>query len=275
MATQIVGVYQIGASGPLTVTALSTSLAAAPIDFALLSRNGLRLVSDATLITGPNAARTLTFGMDAVTPATATVTLVAGGGSSLAAAAPGVVGAGYVRPPVLTVVPAVGGSGPTSGKNVAELKPNLGVVAPGAILLGGTGYSPGSQVLASGGELAPGGVQATFTPTISGLGAFTGIALATAGGPYNVPPTLAAFDPLGLGAGASFGPASLGMTSVSLLKPGLGYVGTPTVLVTPYFKSLWPDAAGLAVQASSIGNFMSAIISLFTSSPVSAATTAS
>ena len=270
MASRIVCTYTLTNTGPLLQAGLSTRMQAAPLDVSLLSLNGLRLVSDTT----STLVRTITLAMDAATPATATVALIQGGGTSVASAAVGTVGSGYVRPPTLLVVPGAGG-GPAAGdRNAATLRANLGV-ATAAVVAGGHSYSAGTQIVATGGELVPGGVQATFSGTIFGSsGAFTGIAVVTAGGPYNSPPTLTAVDPTGIGTGAVFSVA-LGVSTISLIKPGIGYIGTPTVTVTPWFKMLYPDSAGLTVQASSVVNFMTGILQLATRSPISSTTVAS
>lgn len=271
MASQIVCTYSILNTGPLLLTDIAARMAAAPLDTSYLSLNGLRLVSDSTLV----LTRTITLAMDAATPATATVTLAGGGNTNVASVTVGAVGTGYVRPPVLLVNPAVN-QGPAIGsRNAATLRANLGAVSV-SLLAGGTAYGVETQVIATGGELVPGGAQATFSITLGGGGNITGITLLTAGGPYNSVPTLTPVDPnpASTGNGASFSLA-LGMVTVSLIKQGIGYIAVPPVEVVPYFKTLYPDAAGLAAQASSVQNFMTAIIQRATGSPVSSTTVAS
>jgi len=255
MTTQIVCLYTIADSGPLTPATLGAALAAVPLPVDLLSRLGLRLISDST----SGLARTVTLGTDASTPATVTVTYQAGGRTGIASATPGGASQGYVRPPVLTLVPGVG----SVVTHPAILVPELEAVAA-TIVNGGMNYSVGTKVISTGGELAPGGVEATWAPTINGGGTITALAVETAGGPYNVPPTLTAVDPLGLGSGAIL-TSILGLAAVAVPQSGIGYEGSTTVTVTSYFKSLFKTAAA---QAAAVTNFFTGSIQAGVRSPV-------
>ena len=254
MATQIVFTYTITNTGPLFSTDLSARMAAVPLPANQLSLMGLRLISDMTA----GLVRTVTVGMDAATPATVTTTLQNDETGILSATS--TIGTGYVRPPVLTVVPGVG----SLVTIPAILVPNLGAVSANVVAQG-TLYSAATQIVASGGELSPSGVQSTWTPTVAG-GMITAVALATAGGPYNSPPTLTAVDPNGTGSGAII-TCALGLTTVGVEQPGKGYTpgGAPTVTVTSYFEYNWTTATA---QASAVMNLMTQAIQLATSSPV-------
>ena len=256
MTTQIVCVYTITDSGPLPPATLSTALAAVPLPTSFLGQLGLRLISDATVGT----VRTITLGTDAATPATVTTTIEAGGRTGLATATPSGGNAGYVRPPVLKIVPAAG----SVVLDPAILVPQL---EEGAVTIvnGGTLYSAGTTIVASGGELAPGGSQATFAPTIAG-GIITAVGVETAGGPYNSPPTLTAVDPMGTGGGAIL-TSSLVLGSIAVAYKGKGYATAPSVTVTAFFKSLYPTAAA---QAAVVTGFFTASIQALVRSPVTA-----
>jgi hypothetical protein len=230
-------------------TALA-DLAAIPIDFTLPNFWGLLLTADSTTNpSGTTVERVLTFKMvPTVGDATATATLVGGSsGSSVKNIA--VTGAGglYARPPVLTFT---GGGNPLKGA-VAFAQMQVG----GTIAVkGGTGYSGATVAAFVGGELATGG-----TPAVAGAvtvvgNAVTAVAVATPGGPYNVPPTVVITDSGG-GSGAEV-IAGLSVASVNLVYGGVGYTSAPTVVFTPLFKQMVPDTSnqpstiiGLMIQA--------------------------
>ena len=264
MSTQIVCAYTIVATGPLSSTALGATLAAAPLDTTFLYENGLRLITD---ISG-GLVRTITMGMDAVTPATATPNIGEAGvinteGTHIVSVTT-VPGTGYVRPPIAVVVPVAG----NTPLRPAILTPQLGAVS-GVATAGGVGYAASTTLVASGGLLAPGGTQATWSVTNT-LGVLSAPVVVTAGGPYNAIPTLTAVDPTGVGVGATF-TVQLGLTRCAVASDGKGYLPGATVLITPYFKSLFPDAAGPALQASAVANFMQGIIQITCRSPVAVA----
>jgi hypothetical protein len=251
MATQIVCTYTITNTGPLNSTTLSASLSGVPLPASFLSINGLRVISDNTA----GLVRTITLGMDAATPSTVALTLQ-NNETGILSATPSV-GTGYVRPPVLTVVPGAGSAVTVP----AKLVPNLGAVSATIGNMGAL-YSANTTVIATGGELAPGGVQSTWTPTIAG-GAITVLVPATAGGPYNSPPTLTAVDPAGTGSGAILS-CNLGLTTVSVTTHGKGYTSA-LCTVTPYFEALYQTAAA---QAAAVANFFTQTLQLASVSPV-------
>ena len=270
MASSITCTYTLFVVGNVSKATLASAVQAAALDTAFMTMWGLRLVSDATTTPGglTSIIRTIVLAMDAASPATVTVTTVPGtatGGPLNAATVTGA-GSGYIQPPVLKV----GGTG--SG---AVLQAHLGVQSV-TINAGGSLYSANTKLIASGGELAPGGTQATFTLGFSGGGAINSVTVVNKGGPYNSPPTLTLTN-VGTGPGASLTPL-LGVTGVSVIQPGVDYgVGGSSIPVTvvPYFKTLCPDASGLVEQASSVNGFMLNILQAAANSPVQQTTVAS
>jgi hypothetical protein len=261
MATQIVYTATVG---NLTTADLQTRVAGAlaPLDTDLLSFWGLRFVSDVTGSIGAVITRTITVSMVPAVAGTIAVAITPGENegpiiSPVVTAA----GSGYVRPPVLAVV--------GNGVN-AKLSPTLGVVGISG-LVGGAAYGAAAQVVATGGQLAPGGVQATFNTTVA-VGVIGPVTVATAGGPYNIPPVLSVIN---TGGGAGFSAlALLGLTVPTIVSAGKGYSAV-AVTVTPFFKAALPDTVGLVEQASSIFGFMDRRISAAARSPVNSTTVAS
>jgi hypothetical protein len=86
------------------------------------------------------------------------------------------------------------------------------------------------------------GLPATATVTLGGGGTVTGLAGLTPGENYVQPPTIVIYDPSGLGTGA-VATARMGVDRIDVVFPGQGLVTVPTVVLTPYFKSLFPDSS--------------------------------
>lgn len=222
-------------------------LAAIPTDFTLPNFWGLLLVSDATTNPSGNALqRTWVFKM-VPTIGDATITAQLQGGSAAAPVAKlTVTGAGglYARPPILTFT----GGGTPLAQAIAYAQMQVG----GALVLqGGAAYTGATIATFVGGDLAPGG-----TPAVAGAvtvvgNAVTGVAVATPGGPYNVPPTCVISD-TGGGAGAEV-VLGLSVSGATLAYGGKGYTSAPTVVVTPLCKAMAPDSSN---QASLIIGFM-------------------
>lgn len=257
MATQIVCTYTLVDSGNLPPASLAARMAAAPIDLDFLYFWGLRLAGDSTGIVTNTVQRIITLAMGPVSDAVVTSHLFSGdtSGSPVASITVGTQGAGYVRPPV--VLP--GGK----SDEAAKLGVSLGVV--GVSVTGGSGYPSSAQIVAVGGNLAFGGTQATFATGNAG-GVLSVSSILTPGGPYNSVPSLVV---VGGGTGVGFeGTADLGVIEVPVIRGGVGYTSAPPITLTPYFKSLIPDAAGLVEQAAAVQNFMTQILQSATRSPV-------
>jgi len=124
-------------------------------------------------------------------------------------------GAGYLGPATVAIVDPVSTTPPTSeNRLVAEITTNMGA-----------------------------GTPATATLTLGGGGAVTGIAGLTAGSGYVQPPTMVIYDSTGAGSGAQLTPR-MGVDKISVTYAGRGLTTVPTVVITPFFKSLFPDAKG-------------------------------
>ena len=83
------------------------------------------------------------------------------------------------------------------------------------------------------------GEAATGTPTLFD-GGISGVTLLTAGGPYITPPTLVFSDPTGLGAIVT---ASMGLSEVVVIDPGVGYSGTLSAVLQDLFFALFRNPA--------------------------------
>jgi hypothetical protein len=251
MSTQISYNYVVQIVGG--VADLELAVGNAPVDAQTLLFWGLRLLSDTTSQAGNTITRTLVVSMVPAVSAiiTANLDLSKGPPSSIKTFNIGDAGSVYVRPPVLQIADSGGGIG-----YGASAYAELGVIGT-AVIAAGALYSASTYAVASGGELAPGGTQATFTVALGVGGTISTVTVVNEGGPYNSPPTITIVDPLGLGSGADV-VASLGVTNVVLTNPGLSYTA-PIITVVPYFKAINPDTAPLA-QAASVQGWMLGII---------------
>lgn len=276
MSKALTCVFTAPAFGVTSAATLATKMAAVPIDLQFTHGLGLSVISDTTTTVAgppPTAQRTIVLGLGPglgnpgnFNGIAATVTPhlepnLANGAGGIGPSpilnytigpADHAGGRGYIRPPYLQVsdsaVPSTG-----SGAVVYAQMGVLFVVLTGAMT---TPYTAATVVTASGGELAPGGAQATFSVTIDGGGNITSITPVTAGGPYNSPPTLTVTD-TGGGAGQG-GVALLGITGVVPVHAGADYT-SPIVTVVPSFKVDNPDADPLA-QIAAVQGFMQLIL---------------
>lgn len=250
--------YKLNAVGARPVSSFLAAMAAVPVDLTLPNLYALLYTGDSTVAPGQTVTRTLQFSMVPSSPATASTALVPGDGSGspIDSVTVGSPGDGYARAPLVTF------SGGTPDRP-AQARAKMQAGTP-LVLQGGTGYSGGSTVTFSGGELWPGGVQATGHVTVSGS-AVSAIVLDSLGGPYGVPPTVTISG--GTGAIVTVG---LSVASLELLDPGVGYPGSldtpPSVVLSPVFKQFFPDASGN--QASSLAEFMRARFQYFLQTPV-------
>ena len=235
MTTQAVCKYTINATGTVDASQFRTAMASGliPVDYNLLNLFGLRVLSDA--ITGAgNAIRTITLGFTPSSTATAAAFIGSGvygqNGTQYGPITSLILdtnGLDYVRPPLVTIVDATGkGASATS---------TLGVYAV-AVNAAGMLYSA-PTVTAVGGELAPGGVPATFSVTLGLGGTISSVSVTNNGGPYSSPPKLVITDAAGSGGILT---ARMGVSTVKLIKAGQSY-SAPSVVFTPYFKALFPD----------------------------------
>lgn len=255
MATQITYTFDVQVTGFIrTVAQMETALAAVPIDVQTLSAFwGLRVTSDVTSSPAANIARrTIIVAMGPSVVALATPNLdKSRTPSSIVNYTITQNGLNFIRPPVVSIADTAPGTG--SG---ATAFAQLGVFGVGGLPTG-VGYTAATTtVTAVGGELAPGGAQATFGTVTVLAGQITAVPIVTAGGPYNFPPTLVVADTSG-GTGAVL-TAQLGVSALVGQSGGQGY-SNPAVTFTPWFKSIVPDAFPTA-QAASVQSWMQDVI---------------
>lgn len=255
MSNQVETDYFAQALGAISVATLNTSMSSVPADAQFLISNGLFVLSDNTTNpSGTQVERAIVLALGpglpggsgtaaAITAQTNESTLPGGFISGYTVVTPG---QQYVRPPSLVVTDSAGAG--VGAQAYAQM--NVQAVALGGTTT--TPYSGATTVTASGGELAPGGTQATFSVTINGFGVITAVTPLTGGGPYDSPPILTIADPGG-GSGQT-ATALLGVGSVLAGNPGEGYV-TPVVTVTPFFKVQFPDS-NRTTQAAAVQQWM-------------------
>ena len=131
-------------------------------------------------------------------------------------------GIGYTRPPLLTV------SSPEVGVNTATINCTLGI-SSFTVVNPGSGYTSSSQI-----SLSPSPSVTGFAATV-GMGVSITGAIINGGIGYNSPPIVTFSSPnVGLNtATGGFGSASLGVLGdFTILNPGSGYFGIPTVTIT-------------------------------------------
>jgi hypothetical protein len=187
---------------------------------------------------------TLALAMVPLSTATATAALI-GGSAAAPVKAITVTGAGgqYARPPVVTLTSTL----PPLQPALAHAKMQVSGVYVAA---GGSAYTGATIATFSGGSLAPGGTPAVAGAVTVMAGAVTAVAVATPGGPYDIPPVCVISD-TGGGTGA-MGFAGLSVASIVLDFAGVGYSAAPTVVIAPLFKQMCPDSAGNANQAATM-----------------------
>lgn len=261
--------YDVPVVGGLSAAAMEALVGSAPVDFTPLDEFGLFLRQDVTGVAGPLVKRIMTAQFMPNTPATGTFSLEAGIGT------PGAPitrlsltdsGDGYAGPPIVQFQAPDGSIiVPTSG--IFPPKAHALMGASSVVMLnGGKGYTGAVSASFVGGQLAPGGVQATAGAiTLDGGGAITAIAVATPGGLYNVPPHLVITDVPGGGSGA-VAIGTLKVTSLVLNSPGrtipigsMGFV-PPFLLQAPFNV---PET-----QKSTLRGWMTAVIAKAARTPV-------
>jgi hypothetical protein len=270
MSKAITCVFTAPALGVTSASALATKMAAVPVDLQFTNGLGLSVISDNTGTTDVvpySAQRTIVLGLGPglgnpghFNGSAASISAFVQGYLAGSAEPPGPApidhytfsseppgGTGYIRPPYLQITDSEGGVG-SGAVAYAQMTVNATVVT-GSMT---SPYTAATVVTATGGELAPGGSQATFSVTIDGGGNITGITVLTGGGPYNSPPTLTITDSGGgEGQGAV---ALLGISKVVPMYAGVDYTA-PLVTVVPFFKVNWPDADP-AAQIAAVQGFM-------------------
>jgi hypothetical protein len=260
MSSQIACAYKLTAVGARPVASLQAAMAAVPVDLLLPNLYGLLYVGDATILSGQTVTRTMRFSLVPSSNAIASTTLIPGDGSGspLESVVVQSSGDGYARAPLVTFAPSATPDRPANARCRMQLGNPL-------IIAGGTGYTGTPPVTFMGGELWPGGIQATGHVTLSGT-AISGLIIDTQGGPYGIPPTVIIG---GTGSGAIV-TAPLSVAGFDLLDPGLGYPGSlespPSVVLTPVFQSFFPDASNN--QASSLAEFMRSTFQYYLQTPV-------
>lgn len=215
---------------------LNAAMEAYELPQATLTCMGLLLSSDSTTA----GVRTINLALVPTVAATATAQLNPGGGAPSASPVFSLTltgaGSGYAAPPVVSIVPASGDSTGNGAKARATL--NLASVS---VTSEGSGYVV--PIVEFVGNLAPNGTPATATATVVG-GMITGIAVTSPGSGYTGIPQVLILDPGG-GTGAE-ATAVMQVGSLVLTNPGKAYSAAPTVVLTPLFKSQWPDGSNQA-----------------------------
>lgn len=138
------------------------------------------------------------------------------------------------------------------------------------VIAGGSGYvTPVATFV--GGQLAEDGVQAVAGAVTVAGGAITAVAIATPGGPYQVPPTIVITDAGGhTGDDAILSP-SLKVTGLGMIRPGIGYTAVPVPAFIPFFKSCCPDTQP-ASQIAMLQSWMTQTFQQALGMPVRAST---
>jgi hypothetical protein len=263
MSSQATLVYKANLTGSaLTAASLAALLASVPAPLDIFELYGVRSVSDAT-VAGPPAIRTLVVSFLPVVTATAVASIVPGDptGSPVASIAVTLAGSGYVRPPVVSFIPVVNTTSPI----VPALAEAYLKVATAAVGAGGAAYSAQTRIDVIGRQRG-GSTPAVLTPIIAG-GIVTGVTITSAGSGYTNVPEILVVDPTGAGSGALVS-VSMGVGEIVVERAGVGYVGAPAVVLTPYFKALFPDVTG--GQAAPFQNLITAALNIATSSPIDA-----
>jgi len=281
----------LGGASAAQVAAL---MAAVPVPKDALSFLGVRVISDSTPVASP-VVRTLVLGLNPVSAATATVSLIPGDGSgsplnAITVTSPG---SGYILPPVVSFsggrskeTPQVlsfrsdqmdrqyfnTSPGDPDPVNLADGSLNAPAhaearlkVVSAAVTAGGGGYNPGTFILVQGG-LTKGGREAVLTPTIT-LGVVTAVTVTDPGSGYTSVPSIAVIDPAAVPGSGAVVTVSMGLDLILLTNPGAGFTEPPTVVLTPYFQAIFPPGSD---QAAPFKNLMNVALEQATLGPVSA-----
>jgi len=271
MTTTITCSYHV-AQGGAALTALQSAVAAVPVPQDLLTAFALRVTSDSTTIGSGEVIRTIVFSM--VPSSTATATAQVNSNQQLTGVTVTAPGANYVKPPVVSFV----GTSVFPPKARAGLKIVAATVASAgssytanakAVLVGGL---PASEVLAPNQRPStvfppndPTVIPAVLTLTIVG-GHITGVAITNAGSGYTTPPEVVIEDTIGSGGAITL---SMGVSDVVVDYRGEGVFPAPTVVLTPAYKSTFPDGSN---QGAPLANIMTTVIAQAVFSPVVAST---
>jgi hypothetical protein len=279
----------LGGASAAQAAALLSSIPPPPDALAFL---GVRVISDATPAASPTV-RTLVLGLRPTADATATCSLIPADASGspidfLTLTAPG---ASYILPPIVTFV---GGRAPGVDQSNQPIdQPNeqaasldrpamaqayLKVVGV-AIDAAGAGYSaattasivgrvkPGDGGVRVGGGSATAGRPAIVSLTIA-AGNIVGVTIVDPGDGYVGVPTVVINDPAVVPGSGGAVSVQMGVGRIDLLNPGAGYVSPPTVVLTPYFQALFPVTSD---QAAPFKQLMTTQLEQVLMSPVSAA----
>lgn len=233
-------VTRVANGGNLSMTALQAAVAAVGIPADPLEAIGVRVVSDATAISGNFAVRTTVLSFIPSANAAATVAVDADGHIyPPTVTAPG---ANYVIPPIVTF----GGTAAIDASGV-QLKPKARAtlkVVSGAVVAPGSGYTaPSVKVVGGLNPSNPLARAATVTLTLGGGGNITGVVVTDSGAGYVSIPRLVITDLTGVGGVLS---VSMGVGAVVVDFRGEG-VASPSVILTPAFKVMFPNSSNQAL----------------------------
>lgn len=240
--------YVVRATGQ-TVADLAVVLAAVPLDLALPRLWGVVPIADATTASTPGPTEverviTMRFGTAGSFAGVAVTDSGELRSPIRSCAVPGGIASNFGAPPILSFSDATG-----AGASA------IAICGAGTVFVinGGAGYTGATTARAIHGDLAPGGVDATFTPVIGG-GVITGVTVVTPGSGYNTFAELV-FTDTGGGSGAV---AYVALTPVAIAMGQLGQgYSAPSLVVTPFFTSCAPDSSN---QEGCFANWMTQIL---------------
>jgi len=282
--TQIVCRYSAMAAG-ITPAALAESMADVPLDLFLPGAVGLLPVSDETSLVGTTANRivTLMMGQEYETTAGIDITYGAPAGPIRSASVQTDVPTDYAAQPILSFTDPKGRG--ATGVCVMQLGTMM-------ILDPGSGYSPDTTARVVGGGLAPperkalvrqlptphsssgmaisrlqpgalfrapGGRPAQVVPMFGASGELTDVEMVDWGSGYTTFPLLELDQPGGGTGSGALAVFTLRPLAYVIHQHGNGYV-SPTLHLTPLFKSSFPDSEDPSSQASAVRGWMRAIL---------------
>lgn len=253
MGSQVSLAYHVDQVGSVSVAALAAAVAAVPLPADILTELGVRVVSDNTPIAAP-ITRTIVLAFGPTSAAIATAAVQPGPEGAPLSGIVATAGAGYVRPPIVSVAPPASGEVPPA-KALAQAFLH---VLLATIVAGGGSYSATPHVAFVGGlppadannptstfavnslslvkkgrkytsqavvqfrgSLAPGGHQATANLTLDANGSVSSVTVTDPGSGYLTIPTAFVFDP-----GNNTGGVDPEFAAQIVVQPGMGVPAT-------------------------------------------------
>jgi hypothetical protein len=258
MSTQVVCAYTVGVIGLQSQDVIGSEMlsmaqggAGPDLPLGFLYAIGVRPVSDVVTHPAGEALRTVTLALVPNVDATATATVFPGARQSpVAFVTLTGRGLGYVAPPIISFVPA-----PDQDNEIAAAVADLRL---NSVTVGGGGLGYTSPTATAVGGLSPGGTPATLSITLGLGGVITAINVVTPGSGYFAPPEIVITDVAPPTVPAAAVVAVMELDTITLTTGGNNYdpANPPTIVITPRFKSTWPDSIGPAAQAAPFFNML-------------------